>query len=85
MVSHMLISWLFFKTLLYKMILHSCLLATQPLSQEFVFAVSVLQIKNGCVSFITGDAEIVSIDAFNKSNYGVVIGITFIKVRSEYF
>ncbi|XP_014671795.1 PREDICTED: kaptin-like [Priapulus caudatus] len=32
-------------------------------------------------TYIPGDAEIVSIDAFNKSNYGngVVIGITFIK------
>ncbi len=34
-------------------------------------------------SYVSGDAEKVSIDAFNKSYYGsggVVVGITFVKV-----
>ena len=33
--------------------------------------------------FLSGDAEIISIDAFNKLHYGngVVVGITFVKVN----
>lgn len=38
------------------------------------------------VSFLPVDAEIVSIDAFNKSvpNRGLVVGITFIKVHFDF-
>ncbi len=49
---------------------------------RFMTPAAGLTSKSSCF-FFSGDAEIISIDAFNKLHYGngVVVGISFVKVN----